>query len=456
MTKSAVLLKCAYPYGKQQTWLPTDLHKVSATLEAVGIRTDVIDLNFDSLPQDIQEYDFIGIGVVGAPYIPISQKVVQEIREKTSAIPLLGGPGVEYFTSSQFSQLYGNATQIKNDLDLSRVIGRTIPPVYDVSIADRIKRMDVKRAKQYLEAEFSFFVSQGCKYACDFCAAHRTRNERKIVEKFSQVMAEDLDAITQRAIECRIPTLTIYLTSLDLFQNPRQCKETLDIFVEKNKKYGVKYNLRGLSRVDSFLTAMETEPELYNSIPDAGLKVVGFGVDGTTTDVWRSQHKGNKRLSDVDKAFTLCSDVGITPEALMVMGFHDHNGIPIDTPKSLRQNVEYSINRAETLGVVARPHVAKDMVPGNNGWNNPAWEKQRQQLLHNPNLFRNLDFVALASQITHPNTEFREQVNHAYLQIVNTLTPTGHCVTSPLMPYIGDEHQDRIADCFNMLVPFDR
>ena len=138
------------------------------------------------------------------------------------------------------------------------------------------------------------------------------------------------------------------------------------------------------------------------------------------------------------------------------MGFHDSNGVPVDNQESLRKNVDYSINRAETMGVVARPHVAKDMVPGNNGWKNPVWEKQRQQLLENPELFRNLDFVALASEITHPDEEFRRHVNDAYLDIVKALTPTGHCVTSPLMPYTGDEHQDRISETFNMLVPFDR
>ena len=86
MTKkeqSAVLLRCAYPYGKQQIWLPTDLHKVGARLETIGIRTDIIDLNFDPLPQNIGQYDFIGIGVVGAPYIPTSLKLAQEVREKT-------------------------------------------------------------------------------------------------------------------------------------------------------------------------------------------------------------------------------------------------------------------------------------------------------------------------------------------------------------------------------------
>ena len=248
----------------------------------------------------------------------------------------------------------------------------------------------------------------------------------------------------------------MYLSSLDLFQNPKQFKEALQVFVDAREKYGIDFNLRGLSRVDSFSNAMKEEPTFYDLIPKSGLKVVGFGVDGTTEEVWKSQHKGNKKLSDVDGAFETCASVGITPEALMVMGFHDKNGKPVDTKASLRKNVDFSISRAKSMNVVARPHVAKDMVPGNNGWKNPIWATQRQMLLDNPNLFRNLDFVALASELTHPDEEFRDNVNESYLDIVRTLTPSEHCVTSPLMPYTGKPSEDRISDAFNMLIPFDR
>ena len=280
--QSAVILRCAYPYGKRQTWLPTDLHKVGARLDTVGIHTDVVDLNFDSLPQNLGDYDFIGIGVVGAPYVPVSRKLAQEVKKRTGKSPMLGGPGVEYLTPEQFSHLYGDAKQLRNDLDLSRAVGRRVPAVYGISIADRINKMDSERLKKYLDGEFSFFVSQGCKYACDFCAADRTRDGDRVVEKFSQVMKNDLEAITKNAAEFGISKLTMYITSLDLFQNPRPFREVLEVFAETGKRYGIVYDLRGLSRVDSFLTAMEAEPRLYEVITNAGLRVVGFGVDGTT------------------------------------------------------------------------------------------------------------------------------------------------------------------------------
>ena len=50
----------------------------------------------------------------------------------------------------------------------------------------------------------------------------------------------------------------------------------------KEKYPSIEYNLRGLSRIDSFVNALEKVPELAPLTKRAGLKTIGFGVDGTT------------------------------------------------------------------------------------------------------------------------------------------------------------------------------
>ena len=47
--QKAVLLRCAYPYGKSQTWLPNDLYKTGARLDSVGIKTDIVSLDLRKL-----------------------------------------------------------------------------------------------------------------------------------------------------------------------------------------------------------------------------------------------------------------------------------------------------------------------------------------------------------------------------------------------------------------------
>ena len=454
--KKILLIRPKYPYGKSQIWMPMDIYKVAAKLESSGIDTDISDLNLEELPQDINNYDYVGIGVIGPPYIPSTKDLAGTIKKMTQAPIIIGGPVIENLGKEEFKRIYGDAIQIKNDTDIESLMSIKLNPVYETSIKKSIGKIEKNRLKEYLSNEFSIFISQGCKYACDFCAAVRTKPGSKITEKFSSVLSEDLEALCTKTSEYNIGNLDVYLSSLDLFQTPRKFKRVLEDFIQAKKEYGISFRLRGLSRVDSFLNALEKEPGLYGLIPDAGLKIVGFGVDGTTEDVWRSQHKGIKTLSDADRAYEICNTLGITPEALLVMGFHDSKGNPVDNEYSLNKNYEYALDRAERFRVVSRPHVAKDMVPGNNGWHNPIWAAQKEKLLQEPKFFKNLDYVALASELTHPDENFRRVINDTYLGIVGNLYEKGLCVTSPLIPYTGNSSDDRKADTFNMLVPFDR
>ena len=318
---TAVLLRPRYPYGKPQVWFPTDLYKVAAMLERGEIETDIVDLNLEKISDSLETYDFIGIGVIGAPYIPETRRLAQEVKERTGKRPLIGGPGVQYLTEEEFRRLYGDSIQIRNNRDLTQAVGAEIPDVFQISIGERIRNADPDRLERYLGSEFSFFVSQGCKYSCCFCAASRTRDGSRVSEQFSQTVEEDLDAICEKAAGLGLKKMDLYLTSLDLFQNPDSFRKVLETFATRRQRYSIGFRLRGLSRIDSFLQALEQDSEFYEIIPASGLKIVGFGVDGTTEEIWKSQHKGNRSLSHADKAFELCNRLGITPEALMVMDF---------------------------------------------------------------------------------------------------------------------------------------
>jgi hypothetical protein len=452
-SESMLLLRCQHSYGKLQVWLPMDLMKLSAQLNAVGVSTTVVDLNIEPRPKDLDKYTNIGVGVLGPPYVPISRRIAQSIFEVTEKPVLLGGPGVKFLEPGQFAAIYGKTgIQITNDGELARALSLpvNIPSVYDVSIAQQIRLMERNKLTSYLGREFSFFVSQGCKYNCDFCVA-----DKAVPETFSRTIKGDLDSLCSEADKLGIKQLAMYLTSLDTFQNPARFKEVLKVFIAAKQAFGIDFRLRGLSRIDSFLNAMSTVPELYELIPKAGLKIIGFGVDGTTKEEWKSQHKGNKSLASADEAFSICKSLDTTPENLMVMGFHDKDGTPVGTEKTLQNDVEFSIDRALNYGVVARPHLAKDMVPGSKGWKSQVWERSRNKLLGDPDLFINLDFLMLGSEITHPNEEFRQAANRAFMEIIDTL-PEDLCTSNYLLPHTGDKERDKEIENYNRKVPIDR
>lgn len=452
-----LLIKPSYPYGRPQVWMPVDLMKVASQIEMVGIRTDIADLNMENLP-DIDRYDYVGIGVTGAPYIPVTKGISDSLVERGKKV-IAGGPGVEHLKPKEFGRIYGESpVQIRVDDDLAKVLGTlNIPSVYNASISEQIDRLPKGKMWEYLSREFTFPVSQGCKYSCRFCAAVRNdpRSPEKVREVFSETIGEDIRTLSENARQVGIRKLKMYLSSLDLFQTPDKMLEVLEDMGKARESYGMDFDLRGLSRVDSFLDAVKKYPEFHEVIKYSGMNTVGFGIDGTTDYVWKSQRKGRMSLEEADSAFWLCKTMGITPEALMVMGFNTIGERKGDDEESLRKNVEYSLSRAERYGVVCRPHVAKEFYPGTDGWEDSYWECQKEKLLDNPELFRNLDFVAYASEITHPDPDFRHKVNEAYGEIINSLD--GTCTTSPIMPYReNDRSWNFYAEQFNRRSAFDR
>ncbi|MBI5392717.1 hypothetical protein HZA96_02505 [Candidatus Woesearchaeota archaeon] len=463
MVKHILLIRPEYPYGKPQLWMPTDLYKIAARFESVGIEATVADRNIEQLPENIEQFDFIGIAAFGTPYIPSSLNIAKDVFSKTGKKPILGGQIIEQLSVSEFSRIYGkNSLQSRNDNNTQQIVGvRALPAVGEVNIKEQLEKVPPEKLKQYLQNEFSLYVSQGCKYACNFCTAVRRRGKKRVRETFSTTVGEDLDAILLKTAQLDMKQVKIYLSPLDAFQNPADFKKKLEEIIAVKKRYDVQLQLRVLSRIDSFINALQAEPYLAELVQSAGISIIGFGVDGSTEEVWRSQHKGYKSLRQVDEAFSQSKKLGITPEALLVMGYHSSGKQKGDTKESLQKTVSYAINRAEELGVVARPHIAKDFVPGNDGWNAIQWQAQKEIILNDPKLFKNLDFVAFASELTHPDPEFRALVNDAYLQIIKRLTPQGLCTTSPLQPYMVSnsfvaEAWNKAVDMYNKEIPFDR
>lgn len=454
--KKGLLFRLPYPYTKKQVYLPTDLLLVGSRLEQVGIGAIVHDLNLHPIPkkEELQQYDFFGIGIIGAPYIPGAINLAQDLKSQTNQPICVGGPALEKILPEQFTRLFRNsATHIGSDSDLTSFLGVDLPDQYSTSIVPMMKKIERQELSSYLSREFSLFVSQGCKFGCDFCGA-----KKKMKETFveTDTLKENLEYIASRATSFGIPQLSIYLSSLDLFQNPEQFGRVLETFAKMKEKHpSIEYNLRGLCRIDSFVNALEKMPELASLSNRAGLRTIGFGVDGTTEKIWRAQHKGQAGLSQVDKALDKCKEIGITSELLMVMGF------PNDAFGSLLKTYVYTVARAITHGAVSRPYLAKSFIPGNDGWTNPEYKDQVERLLDNPELFTNLDFAALGSTLTHPIRSQRYLSNLFYTAITATLEPFGKNATYPLMPRTEENGKasriyNNISRKFNEIVPFDK
>jgi len=410
--------------GVGHIYMPTSLLTASARLLNAGIDVTFHDENLR--PLEVSS-DYVGFNLLGAPYIPevikLQQRIKEELGEKKF---LVGGQVVSGLSTHQLGRLFGNSTYNGNDdFILARVMDIDVKALISpekTSLIPAYKRLSDDAMREYLSREFSLYVSQGCKFSCDFCAAVRTYKDpatgqvTKVKESYrnQSIIKADLAYLVGKAKSFGLDKLQLYMSNLDVFQTPTELLRFAYAVSEvKQDNPDFKINLRGLATVDSFLRARENMPESIEELVKAGFNTVGFGVDGWTKEVWAAVKKGhNSEEKCLEAIRSTREDFGMTPEILMVFGHPT-----ADTEESL--GAAYQVTRMVigAYGAVPRPHVSKDFVPGNNGWRSPEHSDAVESLLQHPEAFQSLDFTALPSPLTHPNERIRELATKYFLKM---------------------------------------
>ena len=431
---------------KGHIYLPTSLLTAAARLIRAGIEVILHDENLR--PAQITS-NKIGVNLVGAPYIPevikLKEKLQLQIRDQIELI--LGGAVISGLTRDQITKLFGkNAINGNNDVELTQALGikqEDMLPPEKTSLIPAYEQISDEDMYEYLNREFTFYLSQGCKFACDFCPAVRTRRDLttgkmiKCRESYRNInIAEkDLEYLIIRAKKLGLNKLSMYLSNLDVFQTP----DKLMLFARKvnaikERHPDFKIILRGLSTVDSYLKARGNNRECVEELIKAGFNTVGFGVDGMTPEVWKKIKKGhNTEDKCIEAIRSAREEFGITPEILMVFGH-----LNADTPETLKLAVEFTKEMVKKYGAVPRPHVAKSFVPGSDGWNKPENQEAVEALINNPEAFQSLDFTALPSPLTHKDPRLIELVTRYFLEICQIPGNTTQA-TQPILPEMSEE-----------------
>ncbi len=431
-------------------YLPTSLLTAGARLLQAGVKVQFFDENVNPVP--FLDSEYVGINLLGAPYIPevmrLQRCLVQDASEPLQF--LLGGQVVSGLTPAQFQRLFGEQAHNGNDdATLARVLKidpRSLPSPESTSLVPMYEKMTDHEMERYLSKEFSFYVSQGCRFDCNFCGAVRTTRdpltgeEKKVTEAYRDpaVMEQDLDYLAVRAERLGIRELNIYLSNLDVFQTPRHLMEFAHLASRVQQQHPVALRLRGLSTVTSFLQTHKHHPTVLDDLISTGFHTVGFGIDGMTPLVWHATGKDHNTEEKCINAIKIArEEYALTPEALMVFG-HDK----IDIPETLRLAVEFLRDMGEHYGTIPRPHVAKSFIPGNDGWSDPKHAEQVEALLAHPEAFQSLDFTALPSKLTHPDDEMRAVATAHYLLACALPGNT----TQSVLPILPEHTPEEIAD----------
>ena len=411
--------------GLGHIYMPTSLLTAGARLLRAGIDVTFHDENLQ--PRSLTSR-YAGINLLGAPYIPevmaLQQAISQESGEEMTY--LLGGQVISGLSEEQFSRLFGkHACNGNDDHALSALLQidkRDLLPPEKTSLIPAYEKLSDKVMKEYLSREFSLYVSQGCKFACDFCAAVRSFRDpvsgdiSKATETYRdpQILEKDLEYLVLRSKNLGINQLQMYMSNLDVFQTPEKLLEfSYAVQSIKERHPDIKIGLRGLATVHSYVMAKIGKTESIKELVKAGFHTVGFGLDGMTAKVWNAVGKGhNTEEKGLLAIRSAKEDFGITPEVLMVFGHAN-----ADTVETLKLALEFTEDMVHRYGAVPRPHVSKAFIPGNNGWRDPRNEAAITQLLHYPGAFQSLDFTALPSSLTHPDPVLRALATTYFLQM---------------------------------------
>jgi 2-iminoacetate synthase ThiH len=421
--------------GTEGKTMPTPLLTVAARLLKAGVALDFFDENIK--PYQYQGAEVVLLNLHGSPYIPeiiaFQKKILGEAGAAGHSVKfVLGGEIASRLTKVQFEKLFGaHAVNGNHDELLAEALAiprENLAPVEEVSLIPMYQQLPEEYLRHYLAHNISLYVSQGCKFSCKFCSARRTRRDPETgllvrqEEKYKQsaLIAEELQYLIGRSKSFGNKKLICYLSNLDLFQTPAALG-TFAAGVDAVKKQHPDFTLdiRGLGTIHSFLDTAENYPGVMEALIKAGLKRVAFGVDGITPDVWKkigkthnfSGFKEEELDSKAKKAIRVAKELGITTELLMLFG---HNGA--DTEASMAHATEFTREMLREYGAIPRSFVAKDIVPGTEAWYDPKNSRTVDTLIEHPELFQALDYLAIASPLTHPDEEFRKLTNKYFLE----------------------------------------
>ena len=391
-------------------YMPNSLLSFASRLLSVGHSVIIYDENINVT--DFDNAEVVGVNMIGAPYVNSIKEIFEKAKQyDENIIPLIGGQGINGFTNEQLKNLFGDDI-IHSEVKINSLLGE-LPLAENTSLVSAYKLISDENLRLYLSTEFSLYLSQGCKYHCSFCAASKSMKESY---RDVEVVISDVEYLTKKAISFKLNELIIYLSNLDLFQNPKELLIFINQLSTLKKQYPYfSFSLRGLATSYSFLDCHKKYPELIQKFKDIGLARVGFGIDGATPKVWKAIKKPQNNSQDnIDAIIISNQEYGIIPETLMVFG---HNNF--DTNESLKLAIEFVEETHKKYKAIPRPHVAKDIIPGNDGWADPKNKKIIDYLISNPKAFQMLDFTTLPSRITHSDKNFADRVTESFLTICN-------------------------------------
>lgn len=427
--------------------------EIGKTIEVTSER--FINFNFPNVsldpPSDLDCRKIVCLSPTGLLSIPNLQSIMrhyEELYEKVTFV--VGGQPVDLLSEEEFRRLF------KKTPDRNVINGNTkegfyhlfedssvsIPNICTSSFIPGYNLVSDEQMKRFLENEFSFFISQGCKFSCSFCQAMKGRPE---VYRDLFLIEKDLRYLVQRAKELEVPELQFYISNLDMFQQADKLLEVGKLIEKVSKELQLPIQYRGLSTLVSFQNAYKKQPSLLHELRRTGLKRIAFGFDGFSDAILDSQNKKHNKHIEFEKVVQEAYASGIVSELLVVLGFRE------ETSQSLEAAHRFCSEMADLYASIPRPHIAREGLPGSNEWIQDP--NLREWYLADPARFAFTDYTAYASEESHPHhtSTFINEINTTYDLIRSLSEESTQAIYPPATRFLKlAEQQGKTLSQLNM------
>lgn len=334
-------------------WKPVGILYLATILEMAGISTKVIDLiphqvNLNDVLLMISKEKPILIGITGTtPQIKGIVQLGKAIKKKFGKKIILGLGGPEASNDTLFLKSFpffdfifigeGETTfpeLVKKVIEgekIKKIIYGETPKNLDKLPFPKRELLDSSLyAGPYGENFVNMHTSRGCPFDCIYCSKI-IKGDRTVRFRSSQsVLAEIEECVKKYKTE-------FFIFTDDTFTLNRERVKKICHGIIK-KKFSIKWNCETRAGL--------VDKELLKLMKKAGCTEIYFGVE-TGSERIRNQII-NKRVTDkeLEKAFNLCRQIGITTNAFLMAGF------PTETRKELQETFNFPFKiKPDIIGV---------------------------------------------------------------------------------------------------------
>ncbi len=172
----------------------------------------------------------------------------------------------------------------------------------------------------------NMITSRGCPFECIFCVGSKMVGRRVRYFDTKRVVDEFQMLSTMGFKQINIVD--------DLFTSHK--KRCIDI-CEEILRRGIRHEWTAFARVDT------VNRELLEIMKSAGCTMLCFGIESGVQEIL-DRVKKKTTLEKIEKALTLCREVGVVPMASYIMG------LPGETPETVKQTMDFAKSTCNSYG----------------------------------------------------------------------------------------------------------